>query len=79
MGLRSITLEVRVSNLAAQALYEKYGFKKVGVRKRYYTDNNEDAYVMNTDPIGTEEYQSRFERLKESHFHRLAMQLAPEG
>ncbi len=78
-GSRSLTLEVRVSNFAAQALYEKYGFKKVGVRKRYYNDNHEDAYVMTTDPIGTEEYQSLFERLKQSHFHRLAMQLAPEG
>ena len=78
-GSRSITLEVRVSNFAAQALYEKYGFKKVGVRKRYYTDNQEDAYVMTTDPIGTEEYRSLFERLKESHFRRLAMHLDPEG
>ena len=78
-GSRSITLEVRVSNFAAQALYEKYGFRKVGVRKRYYTDNHEDAYVMTTDPIGTEEYQSLFERLKESHFRRLTMHLDPEG
>lgn len=41
-----ITLEVRVSNDAAQALYEKKGFKKVGIRKRYYKDNGEDAFLM---------------------------------
>ena len=41
-----LTLEVRVSNLAAQALYEKKGFDSVGVRKRYYTDNGEDAFLM---------------------------------
>ena len=39
-------LEVRVSNLAAQKLYGKYGFKVVGTRKKYYQDNDEDAYIM---------------------------------
>jgi len=39
-------LEVRVSNSAAQRLYEKYGFKNVGIRKNYYSDNGEDAYIM---------------------------------
>ncbi len=41
-----ITLEVRVSNKAAVSLYEKNGFESVGVRKHYYTDNNEDALIM---------------------------------
>jgi ribosomal-protein-alanine N-acetyltransferase len=40
------TLEVRVSNAAAIALYESYGFRSAGVRPRYYTDNGEDAIVM---------------------------------
>lgn len=44
-GLTIINLEVRSSNLAAQRLYEKFGFKKVGERKRYYPDNNEDAML----------------------------------
>jgi ribosomal-protein-alanine N-acetyltransferase len=44
-----MTLEVRASNQAAQALYEKYGFKTVGVRRGYYTDNHEDAYLMTVD------------------------------
>ena len=42
----SITLEVRSSNIVAQKLYEKYGFKSEGIRPNYYTDNNEDALVM---------------------------------
>jgi len=41
-----MTLEVRVSNEPAQALYRKYGFTVQGTRKRYYSDNNEDAYIM---------------------------------
>ena len=41
-----LTLEVRQSNIAAQGLYRKYGFEEIGVRKRYYSDNNEDAVIM---------------------------------
>ncbi|PYG85695.1 ribosomal-protein-alanine N-acetyltransferase [Ruminiclostridium sufflavum DSM 19573] len=41
-----LTLEVRKSNYAAQKLYEKYGFKAEGLRKRYYSDNGEDALIM---------------------------------
>ena len=50
---RTATLEVRVSNTPAQALYEKYGFQRKGVRKGYYSDNREDALVMTTDPLDT--------------------------
>lgn len=46
LGVAYFTLEVRVSNLAAQRLYEKLGYVRVGVRKRYYEDNNEDALLM---------------------------------
>ena len=45
------TLEVRLSNLAARRLYEKFGFRPVGIRPRYYTDNNEDALIMTTDRL----------------------------
>ena len=41
-----LTLEVRKSNYAAQALYEKFGFKRIGERKRYYSYNGEDALIM---------------------------------
>ncbi|WML50775.1 ribosomal protein S18-alanine N-acetyltransferase [Neobacillus sp. PS3-12] len=46
MGAKSMTLEVRVTNYVAQALYRKFGFQKGGLRKNYYTDNQEDALVM---------------------------------
>ena len=41
-----LTLEVRRSNAAAIALYERFGFRAAGVRRRYYQDNGEDALVM---------------------------------
>ena len=41
-----VTLEVRVSNEAAIKLYKKHGFVVTGTRKKYYSDNNEDAYLM---------------------------------
>ena len=43
---RGYTLEVRVSNVAAIALYERFGFRSSGVRRGYYTDNREDAIIM---------------------------------
>lgn len=45
-GARWVTLEVRKSNYGAQALYRKYGFKEIGIRRGYYSDNREDAIVM---------------------------------
>jgi len=42
----SYTLEVRVSNTGAIALYERYGFRGVGTRPHYYADNGEDAIIM---------------------------------
>lgn len=45
-GALRLTLEVRVSNDAAQRLYRKHGFLPVGIRKSYYRDNNEDALIM---------------------------------
>ncbi|MCJ7828859.1 MAG: ribosomal protein S18-alanine N-acetyltransferase [Dehalococcoidia bacterium] len=65
-----VTLEARVSNKEAQALYEKYGFLKVGVRRAYYTDNGEDAVIMTTDSLTSSALQSRFQRLKQAHQHR---------
>lgn len=46
MGVSYMTLEVRRSNLAAQRMYRALGFIELGVRKRYYEDNGEDAYLM---------------------------------
>ncbi|MFH1576363.1 MAG: ribosomal protein S18-alanine N-acetyltransferase [Candidatus Margulisiibacteriota bacterium] len=47
-----VFLEVRVSNLPAQKIYEHFGFKKVGMRKGYYQDNGEDAILMRREPKG---------------------------
>lgn len=44
--VKKIFLDVRKSNMAAIALYQKFGFVKIGVRKKYYSDNDEDAIVM---------------------------------
>lgn len=65
-----VTLEVRVSNKQAQTLYEKYGFHRVGMRRAYYTDNGEDAVIMTTDSLTSNDFQSRFQHLKQSHQHR---------
>lgn len=45
-GARNLTLEVRVGNTGAQALYERFGFAPAGIRKNYYVETNEDALVM---------------------------------
>lgn len=45
-GMSCIHLEVRISNIHAIELYEKYGFNRIGIRKKYYKDNKEDAVLM---------------------------------
>lgn len=49
--VKHLTLEVRRSNAVAQELYQKMGFVHMGVRKKYYLDNNEDALIMWKGPI----------------------------
>ncbi len=46
LGAKTMTLEVRVSNEVARKLYRKLGFQDGGIRKNYYTDNQEDALIM---------------------------------
>jgi len=55
-GARHMTLEVRLSNRAAQDLYRRFGFGPVGVRKNYYQETNEDALVMWVHEIDTADY-----------------------
>ena len=69
-GSTVLTLEARVSNFIAQRLYEKYGFKEVGIRKHYYSDNREDAVIMTTSPIHTAEYREKFRQLQEAYLKR---------
>lgn len=61
LGAVKMTLEVRKSNQIAQRLYEKHGFRSVGIRPKYYTDNNEDALIMwvNLPKYEGESVQSR--------------------
>ncbi len=51
IGALVVTLEVRLSNAAARDLYQRFGFRPVGVRPRYYTDNGEDALIMTTERL----------------------------
>ncbi len=67
---RVVTLEVRVSNTSAKSLYKKYGFSAKGIRKRYYTDNREDALIMTTEPIQVPPYPAQFETLVRDHKRR---------
>ena len=65
-NIKALTLEVRVSNIKAQGLYEKYLFKRQGIRKRYYEDTLESALIMWTEDINSDEFQKNFrERLIE--------------
>ena len=61
---REATLEVRLSNLAARRLYEKYGFRPVGLRPRYYSDNNEDAIIMWTERLRDRSVRDRLAKLR---------------
>ncbi len=63
-GATHLSLEVRVSNDAAQALYRRFGFAPAGVRKNYYTDVAEDALVMWASDIATPPYALRLDRIE---------------
>jgi ribosomal-protein-alanine N-acetyltransferase len=72
IAAQRVTLEVRVSNTIAQNLYRKYGFMVVGTRRRYYSDNNEDAYIMTTENINTQSYRAQYANLQTLLAERLA-------
>jgi [ribosomal protein S18]-alanine N-acetyltransferase len=61
MGAKWVTLEVRTTNENAMKLYEGFGFKVIGRRKGYYTDNGEDAIVMWSDSIHSPRFRKAFE------------------
>jgi ribosomal-protein-alanine N-acetyltransferase len=63
-GARNLTLEVRVSNHPAQALYRQFGFRPAGIRKNYYVETNEDALVMWAEDIDTLEYTRKLQALE---------------
>ena len=63
-GMKNATLEVRVSNEVAQGLYRKLGFGVAGRQKRYYSDNNEDAFIMVTPPFETPGFKENLRRCR---------------
>ncbi|HEX2987008.1 MAG TPA: ribosomal protein S18-alanine N-acetyltransferase [Chloroflexota bacterium] len=71
IGAQYVTLEVRVSNILAQNLYRKFGFKETGVRRRYYSDNNEDALIMWSDPLDSPDFQHMVEQHRQALMARL--------
>lgn len=62
-----VTLEVRASNMIAQELYKKYGFRVTGRRLKYYSSDGEDAIIMSTDNITSMPFQASFQQLKKDH------------
>ena len=63
-GARNLTLEVRVSNTGAQAMYERFGFANAGIRKNYYVETNEDALVMWAEHIDEPLYAARLAEIE---------------
>jgi len=76
---REATLEVRLSNLPARRLYEKYGFRPVGIRPRYYSDNGEDALIMTTEPLDLPAMRERVARLRAAVDASPAPSLEPDA
>jgi ribosomal-protein-alanine N-acetyltransferase len=71
LGAMTVTLECRVSNTVAQALYRKYTFRNAGVRKRYYSDDGEDALIMTTEPLDSDIFQEVYTANRERLLVRL--------
>jgi len=63
-GAKNLTLEVRASNQAAQALYRAFGFAPAGIRKGYYVETNEDAIIMWANDIDSPAYAERLAALE---------------
>jgi ribosomal-protein-alanine N-acetyltransferase len=76
-GANWLTLEVRVTNAAAQALYRKYGFSTHGTRKRYYSDNNEDALIMWSPALADPDFRARLESRRFALEQRLGNHIEP--
>jgi ribosomal-protein-alanine N-acetyltransferase len=65
-GVEALTLEVRPSNGPAVALYGRFGFAPVGVRKNYYRETNEDALVMWATEVQSDAYRERLDEIRAS-------------
>lgn len=74
-GARVINLEVRASNTVARNLYEKYGFEITKIHEGYYSDNDEDAYIMSTRSYSAQAYREYLDTL----LHRLQKRLSSQS
>lgn len=74
-GAAWVTLEVRVSNDVAQRLYRKYGMTVQMVRRRYYSDNGEDAYVMWSQSLRDAAYLAELSALHQALERKMSPQL----
>jgi [ribosomal protein S18]-alanine N-acetyltransferase len=72
--IRALTLEVRVSNVDARVLYQRFGFAPVGVRPKYYRVNNEDALIMWAHDVDAATYQVRLAEIASTLAHRMRPQ-----
>lgn len=61
LGAQQVTLEVRVTNWAAQRLYASYGFRPAGIRRGYYQDVGEDALIMIAEGVGALPFRERLQ------------------
>jgi ribosomal-protein-alanine N-acetyltransferase len=75
LGASVVTLEVRLSNDAARKLYQRFGFRPVGVRPRYYSDNGEDALIMTTEGLDS----PTMRRLRATLAQRYGSERGPAG
>jgi ribosomal-protein-alanine N-acetyltransferase len=64
MGCTGLTLEVRMSNEAAQGMYRRFGYAPAGVRKNYYAESNEDALVMWAHDVDLPAYAERLAEIE---------------
>jgi ribosomal-protein-alanine N-acetyltransferase len=63
-GCTGLTLEVRMSNEAAQAMYRRFGYAPAGIRKNYYSESNEDALVMWAHDVDLPAYAERLDAIE---------------
>ena len=63
-GCTALTLEVRVSNDAAQAMYRRFGYAPAGIRKNYYSETNEDALIMWAHDVDLAPYEARLDEIE---------------
>ena len=75
--IAGITLEVRASNHSAQALYRKFGFAPVGIRRGYYQSDGEDAIIMWLSELSEKTFEAKLNEIENSVFTRVQIEGIP--